>query len=158
MKLIVPFRSGVIMTLLGFLLFAACATGKTPISKFQRIDKKFGEFTKHMKESLFKVTDNGLYSVELLLMDGNLKVGRNDFDIVIHDNKDGDVEEAELEIVSSMPISGIEAGPQIRGSSVPGLYSIANLNLTKAGHWELLIRIKKDGKKDSVVFDFPDIR
>jgi hypothetical protein len=157
MKLIVPLRSGVIMTLLGFLLFAACATGKTPISKFGRIDKKFGEFTKHMDESLFKVTDNRLYSIELLLIDGNLTVGRNDFDIVIHDNKDNDVEGAELEIVSSMPTGGIEASPKIKGTSVPGLYSIENLNLAKAGQWELLIRIKKDGKKDSVVFDFPDI-
>jgi hypothetical protein len=138
-------------------LFTACAGNKVPISKFQRIDKKVGNFTKHVKESLFKVTDKGLYSAEVLLLDGNLKVGRNDFDIVIHDRNDDDVEDAYIKIIALMPKNQLEAKPSIR-SSRPGLYGIYKLNLPRAGHWELFIQISHNKLKDSVVFDFSNVQ
>lgn len=137
-------------------ILSSCATGKVPISKFTRIDRKTGNFTKHLDESIFKITDKGLYSVELLLFDGNLKAGRNDFDIVVHDNKERDVENAELRVIARTPEHDLEAEPRIT-SSVPGLYSLWNLKLIRAGQWELMIYIKNGGYEDSVVFDFPDV-
>jgi hypothetical protein len=128
-----------------------------PVSKFNRIDKKVGNVTKHVEESLFKVTDKGLYSVEVLLFDGNLKVGRNDFDIVIHDMKDEDVEGASVKVIAQIPESDIKVKPRISGT-IPGLYGIYNLNIDPAGHWELLFKIRKGRNEDSVVFDFPDVR
>ncbi len=142
---------------MGFLLFTGCAGNKVPASKFSRIDQKVGDFTKHLEESLFKATDNGLFSIEVLLFDGNLKVGRNDFDIVIHDISDKDVEEAGLEIIARMSESNIKIKPRI-GSLQPGLYSVNNLELSMPGHWELLITVRKDHSKDKVVFDFPQVQ
>jgi hypothetical protein len=149
-------RGFVIFIILAFLPYSACAVNKVPISEFHRIDKKMGSYTKHFQESLFKATDKGLYSVELLLFDGNLKTGRNDFDIVIHDSKDDDVEGATLEIIARMPENRIEAAPKIKGS-LPGLYGVHDLNLNMGGHWELLIQVSKDGKEDRVIFVFPDV-
>jgi hypothetical protein len=149
-------RSFVLTVMLAF-LFTACAGNKVPISKFQRIDKKVGNFTKHFEESLFKVTDKELYSAEVLLFDRNLKVGRNDFDIVIHDRNDNDVEDAYIEIIARTPKNQFEAKPNIMGS-LPGLYSIYKLNLPRAGNWELFIKISHNKLEDSVVFDFSNVQ
>jgi hypothetical protein len=102
-----------LISLLVFLFSTACTSYKVPVSKFNRIDKKVGNVTKHVEESLFKVTDKGLYSVEVLLFDGNLKVGRNDFDIVIHDMKDEDVEGASVKVIAQIPESDIKVKPRI---------------------------------------------
>ena len=140
-----------------FLFITGCAGNKVQISDFKRMDKKVGKFTKHMEESLFKITDKGLFSVEVLLFDGKLNVGRNAFYIVIHDSKDNDVSEAELKITARMSENDIEAKPGITGSQ-PGLYDVNNLELTRAGHWELFIQVRKGNNEDKVVFDFPDVQ
>ena len=43
------------------------------------------EFTKHYKFSHFALTQDGLYSVELVFKEGTLKTGLNNLDIIIHD-------------------------------------------------------------------------
>jgi hypothetical protein len=149
-------RGKSIIVMISLLFLTSCASGKVPVSKFTRIDKKTGNFTKHLDESVFKISEKGMYSVEVLLFDRNLRAGRNDFDIVLHDRKDRDVENAELRITARMPGSGLEAKPRIT-SSIPGLYSLWNLDLVKAGSWELMIHIKDGDYEDSVVFDFPDV-
>jgi hypothetical protein len=130
---------------------------RVPYTEFKRIDKKFGKLTKHFEESLFKITEKGLYGVEVLLFEGNLNVGINNFDIVIHDSKDHDVGGAELKVISRMPEEGNIAEAKVKGS-IPGLYSIDELDITTSGHWELVILIKKDGNEDSTVFDFPNVQ
>jgi hypothetical protein len=62
-----------IILIISFLFLLSCAGGKVPLSKFTRIDKKTGNFTKHLDESIFKITEKGMYSVEVLLYNGNLK-------------------------------------------------------------------------------------
>jgi len=145
------------ISIMFFLLLTGCAGNKVPASKFSRIDKKVGNFTKHLKESLFKATDNGLFSIEVLLFEGNLKLGRNDFDIVIHDISDNDVEDADIKILARMPENGIKVKPGMQYYR-SGLYSVSKLELTMPGHWELLITVKKDHSQDRVVFDFPNIQ
>ena len=139
------------------LLLTGCAGNKVPISKFSREDRKVGNFTKHLKESLFKATDNGLFSIEVLLFDGNMKLGRNDFDIVIHDISDSDVEDADLKIIARMPEKGLEVKPGMTYLR-SGLYSVSKLELTEPGRWELHIKVKKDHSQDHVVFDFLNIQ
>ncbi|MEJ2695837.1 MAG: FixH family protein [Candidatus Sulfobium sp.] len=114
---------------------------------------------KHYKESSFKVTDNGLFGVELIVKGGKLKVGSNSIDLIIHDENDKDVKGAELTVTPWMPSMGhgVVEKPVImeRGG---GVYSVNNIDLVTGGHWELKIRIKSDGMEDNTIFDFPDIK
>ena len=65
-----------------------------------------GQHTKHYEQSLFKMTDNGLYSVEMVIKDKDLKVGVNTLDIIVHDKSDKDVAGAEIKVVPWMPEMG----------------------------------------------------
>jgi len=113
---------------------------------------------RHYKESLFKVTDNGLFGVELIAKGGKFKVGANTVDIIIHDKDDKDVAGAELAVTPLMPSLGhsVFEEPAImeRGG---GIYSVSNINLIKGGHWELKIQVKKNSLEDSASFDLGDI-
>lgn len=60
-------------------------------------------FTKHFNESLFNITDKGLFSVEILLDGGKYhKLGKDIIGIVIHNQYDKDVEGANVKI-TAMP-------------------------------------------------------
>ena len=115
-------------------------------------------FTKHFKESLFDVTGQAAYSLEILLDDKEYKIGKDVIGIVVHDNKDADVIGAELAIVQKDPATG-EAVPGKRTvtDKKNGLYIVSGLDLKREGKWELLITVSKSGVRDSVKFIFPDV-
>lgn len=114
---------------------------------------------RHYKESSFKVTDKGLFGVELVVKGDRLKVGSNSIDIIIHDKDDRDVMGAELEVTPWMPSMGhgVFEKPVImeRGG---GVYSVSNIDLAMGGHWELKILVKQGGLEDRAAFDFPDVK
>lgn len=139
-----------------FLQIPAC-TSRDMTMQFHRTEKKIDGFTKHFDESLFKVTERGLFSVELLIKQEGMKVGRNDFALIIHDNKDRDVEDAVVNIVSRLQEQGIAVSPVIRNKGY-GLYAVENLPISMPGHWELKIEVKKDSVEDSQFFYFPVLR
>jgi hypothetical protein len=128
-----------------------------------RVDEKqvheHGEFTKHYEESLFKVTDKGMYSVEMVLKGHDLKTGINAVDIIVHDKNDRDVIGADIEIIPWMPEMGhgVFEKPVIaeRGG---GLYTVENIILIMSGHWELRVSIKDGAIEDNAVFDFSDVK
>ena len=114
---------------------------------------------RHYKESSFKVTDKGLFGVELVVKGDKLKVGSNSIDIIIHDKDDKDVTGAELSVTPRMSSMGhgVLEKPVImeRGG---GVYSVDNVDLPTGGNWELKIRIKKHAMEDNTIFDFPDVK
>jgi len=114
---------------------------------------------KHYEESLFKVTEKGLFSVEMVIKGKELKTGVNTLDIIVHDKHNKDVVGAEITITPWMPSMGhgVFEKPVVteRGG---GLYSVGNIILIMGGHWELRVQVKKNGLTDSVTFDFPDIK
>lgn len=118
-----------------------------------------GEFTRHFEKSLFGVTENGLFSVEMVVKEHELKTGVNALDLIVHDNRDRDVIGAKIEVTPWMPEMGHGAfeKPVIteRGG---GLYTVENIELIMGGHWELRINVSAEGRSDSVVFDFPDVK
>lgn len=117
-----------------------------------------GEFTKHYAESLFKVTENGLYSVELVILGKELVAGTNTVDVIVHDKEDADVMGADIKVTPWMPEMGhgVREKPFVmeRGG---GLYSVENIDIIMTGHWELRIEVSKAGVTDTVVFDFPHV-
>lgn len=117
-----------------------------------------GEFTKHYAESLFKVTEKGLYSVEMVILGKELVTGSNSVDIIIHDKEDTDVMGADIKVIPWM----MEMGHGVREKPVitergGGLYSVENIDIIMPGHWELRIEVSKAGGTDTAVFDFPHV-
>jgi hypothetical protein len=116
------------------------------------------QHTKHYEQSLFKMTDNGVYSVEMVIKDKDLKVGVNTLDIIVHDKSDKDVAGAEIKVVPWMPEMGhgVFEKPVVKERG-GGTYSVENIILIMEGRWELRLKIKKNNAEDNVTFDFPDV-
>lgn len=150
-------RTLVTILAIAFLLLSSGAGNEVQSKKFKRIDKKIGKFTKHLEESLFQISEKGLYAVEVIMLNQNLKVGRNAFSFAIHDSRDNDVSGAELDIVAIMLENNIEARPGMTFTR-SGVYEVSNLVLTAAGHWELVIRMKIGNNEDKVIFNFPNVQ
>ncbi len=117
------------------------------------------QHTKHYEQSLFKMTDSGLYSIEMVLKDKDMKVGVNTFDVIVHDKNNKDVADAEIQIVPWMPDMGhgVSEKPVVKERG-GGLYSVDNVVLIMEGRWELRLKIKKNNAEDKVAFDFPDVK
>ena len=134
------------------LILAGCTTTGKDIHKHE-------EFTKHYEDSLFKITESGMYSVEMVIKEHELITGINAVDVIVHDKNDRDVVGAEVTITPWMPEMGhgVFEDPVIteRGG---GLYSVENVILIMGGHWELRIEVKNGDMEDSVTFDFPDVK
>ncbi len=114
---------------------------------------KKGEFTKHFNQSLFKITDKGKFSVEMLLDQSEYKIGKDVVGIIIHDEFDRDVEGATI----TVSLDSINSDkPIIVTEKKEGLYTISNLDLKKEGTWKLKIKVKKKTVEDTASFIFPD--
>jgi hypothetical protein len=115
------------------------------------------KFTKHFNESLFNITDKGLFSVEILLDDREYpKLGKDVIGIVIHNQYDKDVEGAAIKI-TAIPEGQARATEPIIKDRGDGLYTVSNINLKKSGKWELRIDVRKAEFEDSASFRFPDV-
>ena len=118
-----------------------------------------GQNTKHYDQSLFKMSDHGLYSVEMVIKDKDLKVGVNTFDIIVHDKSNKDVAGADIKVVPWMPDMGhgVFEKPVVKERG-GGTYSVENVILIMEGRWELKLKINKNNTEDDVTFDFPDVK
>jgi len=115
--------------------------------------------TKHYEQSLFKMTEKGLFSVEMVIKGKELKVGVNTLDMIVHDKNDKDVVGAEITVVPWMPEMGhgVFEKPVVKERG-GGLYSVEDIILIMGGRWELRIKIGKGRVQDTVTFDFPDVK
>ena len=115
------------------------------------------KFTKHFNQSLFNITDKGLFSVEILLDDTEYpKLGKAVLGIVIHDQYDKDVEGAAIKITAMSEGQAGATAPVIKDRG-DGLYTVSNINLKKSGKWELTIDVRKAEFEDRASFRFPDV-
>lgn len=116
-----------------------------------------GKFARHYPDSLFKVTDHGRYSVEVIVKEHALQVGKNALDVIVHDDKNRDVVDAEVRVLPRM--AGMEDGsaPAAVVEKGGGLYRAENVVLKMEGRWELSVAIKKDAVADAAVFVFQNV-
>jgi hypothetical protein len=112
------------------------------------------KFTKHFNESLFKITEKGEFSVEILLDEKEYKIGRDVVGIVIHNKHDEDVEGALVSVTIKTPDNTIES-PSVKEDR-GGLYLMSAKGFKRGDKFELKIIIKKKKIEDSAVFIFPD--
>jgi len=141
-----------LIAFISILILAGCATTGSE-------QHKHDAFTKHYESSLLEVTKNGMFSVEMVIKEHELRTGVNMVDVIIHDKNDRDTVGADITVTPWMPDMGhgVFQEPVITEKG-GGLYTVENIILIMSGHWELRVNIKSDGMEDSAVFDFPDVQ
>lgn len=151
----------IFIILASLLLFYGCASQTKMSSQEGGIEMAShdGAMVKqHFEGSMAALTDNGLYSVELVIPAKQLRMGVNTVEVIVHHGSGGDVPGAIVSVSPWMPGMGhgVMEKPVVteRGG---GLYSIENVVLSMTGHWQLVVSIEKDGREDSVTFEFPDV-
>ncbi|UCG38056.1 MAG: FixH family protein [bacterium] len=114
--------------------------------------------TKHYEDSLFKVTDNGSFGVEVMLPSGDLEMGVNSLDLIIHDSSDADVTGARIVVEPWMPEMGhgVSTAPAIseRGG---GMYEVRDVMFSMTGEWELRITVTSGDVTDKVAIELPEV-
>jgi hypothetical protein len=146
-----------------FLLIGCAAKDDSMTGQHEGAAKGHGhsetKVTKHFDDSMTKLTDNNLYSLELVIPNKNLMMGVNTVEIIVHHATGGDVAQADVTVTPWMPSMGhgVMEKPVVteRGG---GLYSVDNVIFSMVGHWQLQVKVNKDGKEDSAVFEFPEIK
>ena len=147
-------KVGLFPLILGLIMLAGYATSETAHGE----GEAHAPMTKHYGDTLFKVTDNGEYSVEVLLPDQKVEMGVNKVDIIIHDRNDRDVAGADITVTPWMPSMdhGVMEKPVINEKG-GGLYSVTNVVFSMTGEWELRLRISVGSTTDTVAIALPPI-
>ncbi len=139
------------LVVLAVFLLAGCAGT-------QQQSGESAAFTQHYDDTRFQVTEEELYSVELLMDQGTLVTGENSFQAVVHNRQDKDVPGAEVTATAYKPQSPDATRQQVKGVDRDGgLYTFRGLDIATPGHWKLAVRVNKSGDTDTAVFDFRDV-
>ena len=147
-------RAMLSLMILGLVSWTGCATTQTAPDD----GGMHAPMTKHYGDTLFKVTESGEYSIELLLPDQKVEMGVNKVDIIIHDKKDRDVAGADITVTPWMPSMdhGVMEKPVVNEKG-GGLYSATNVVFSMTGDWELRLRITKGSTTETVTIPLPPI-
>ncbi len=147
-----------------FLMTAGCLAQEAPSGDTMK-GMKQGQsqveatISKHYDDSLTKMTDNKLYTLEMVIPEKYLTMGVNTVEIIVHNAEGDDVPQAALTVTPWMPSMGhgVMEKPVVieRGG---GLYTIENVVLSMTGAWQLKVKVSKDGGEDTAVFDFPEVK
>jgi hypothetical protein len=157
-------KRGLFVIVVLFLLLAGCAAKDEQTSgAMEEMTESHGhgdvKITKHFDESLTMLTDKKLFSLEMVIPAKQLSMGVNTVEIIVHHASGGDVPQAELTVTPWMPSMGhgVMQKPVVteRGG---GLYSVDNVVLSMTGHWQLQVKVAKDDKEDTAVFNFPEVK
>jgi hypothetical protein len=141
-------------------------TGTAKAVHVQEDDKMSGHedgtehspMTQHYEDSIFKVTENGEFSVEVLLPDKKVEMGVNRVDLIIHNREDQDVAGARITVEPWMPSMGhgVMERPVVNEKG-GGLYNVSNVIFSMTGDWELRIEITSESTTDTVKIHMPGV-
>ena len=115
--------------------------------------------TQAIGDSLSQVSTKGLFKVEMSILGKNLRVGKNNAEILVRDKDGKEVKGARVTVLPFIFQHGESTlvKPKVT-EKAGGRYSIEDIYFENQGHWVLKITIGKDGQEDSVTFDFPEIK
>jgi hypothetical protein len=140
--------------ILGMMSWMGCATPMTAPPQ----GETHAPMTQHYEDSVFKVTENGEFSVEVLFPDKKVEMGVNNVDFIVHNKQDKDVTGARITVTPWMPSMGhgVMEKPVIteRGG---GLYNIKNVVFSMTGDWELRVEIASGSVTDTVNIPLPAV-
>jgi len=136
-----------LLLLTAFFMVAGCAVKYRP------------EMVQHIKGSVFKATETGYYTAELVMKPMHPTVGTNRAHLIIHNYEGEDIPGLRIYVTPYLPSKDIEpeVKPTVKDAG-RGLYIIENINLTEAGVWELRLKIYGEEMSDSVVLTLPECR
>ena len=151
-------KKTIVCMIAGLLMF--CVAGKTAARAEDTMHMHAdGSMSRHTADSHILMTDKGLFSVKMDIPGQRLKVGVNEFHLIVHDSSGREVTGAEINVTPWMPEMGhgVFSPPSVteKGS---GLYSVENIVIVMGGHWEFRVQVKRGQEEDNAVFDFPYVR
>lgn len=140
--------------ILGMASWAGCATTQTAHDD----GGVHAPMTQHYEGSIFKVTESGEFSVEVLLPDEKVEMGVNRVDLIIHNKYDQDVTSARITVTPWMPSMGhgVMEKPVLNEKG-GGLYNVTNVVFSMTGDWELRLEITSGSTTDTVKIPMPPI-
>lgn len=105
-------------------------------------------------------TENGLFTVEVLIEKSDLKIGENKpIKLILRDSSGNPIDGAHINATPWMMEHGHGSNKhtqvQEKGN---GLYIIENIYLTMKGKWDLIIEIKHKDKEDTLVIPLPKVK
>ncbi len=128
------------------LYLLSCATTYTP------------KMVQHIKGSVFKATDHGYYTTELVMRPKQPVVGKNKADLIIHDYEATDTPGLNITAIPYLTNKGITSKEKpIVKDAGRGLYLIENIYFHTHGKWELRLKIRGPEMDDTVVLPLPEI-
>jgi len=140
--------------ILGLVSWMGCATTQTVHDD----GEMHAPMTQHYEGSIFKVTENGEFSVEVLFPDKNVEMGVNKVDLIIHNKNDKDVTGARITVAPWMPSMGhgVMEKPVVNEKG-GGLYNLTNVVFSMTGDWELRLEIASGSTTDNVDIPLPPV-
>ena len=113
------------------------------------------DMTKSDKGNLVKSTDNGEFTMEMVLKGKKLKQGPNALDIIVRDKTGKSVNGAELTVTPWMPMMGhgVWDKPEVTERS-DGSYHVENVKIIMNGLWELKVVVRKGAQEGRTSFGF----
>lgn len=161
-------KRGIVFLAVVMMMLSGCVTprqGGSPQgdgSRAAAVSAAHGDdvhITKHYEGSLTTLTADKLYSLELVVPRNEVRMGVNSLELIVHHGVGGDTPGATVTVVPWMPSMGhgVMEKPVIteRGG---GVYTIDNVVFSMTGHWQLKVTVDKDGKADSALFDFKEVK
>jgi hypothetical protein len=115
-----------------------------------------GGFTQHYDDTLFQVTTNQRFSAELLLK-GPIFTGENSMLVIVHDQRDRDVEGAKV-TVRAYPEGREHTAVERQAEDLGhGIYSIRSLAIGSTGNWVLAVDVSKGRQSGTAFFELPEV-
>lgn len=147
-------RAMLSLMILGLVSWTGCATTQTAPDD----GGMHAPMTQHYEGSLFKATQNGEFSVEVLFPDKKVEMGVNNVDLIIHNKNDKDVSGASITVTPWMPSMGhgVMEKPIVNEKG-GGLYNVKNVIFSMTGDWELRLEIASGSTTDSVKIPLPPV-
>lgn len=148
--------TGIISMILAlFFILSGCST-EGLISEIRGEVPEEKNYTRHFKDSLYSITEKGLFSVEILSDKKELNIARDAAGIIIHDTDDEDVGGASVQVFLHIPAQDQEGSVLLNAADIgSGLYTVKDLDLKREGPWDIRVKITKGGAEDMAVFYFP---
>ena len=142
------------LMILGLVSWTGCATTQTAHDD----GGMHAPMTQHYEDSIFKVTENGEFSIEVLFPDKKVEMGVNNVDLIIHNKHDKDVAGAMITVKPWMPSMGhgVMEIPVVHEKG-GGLYNIKNVVFSMTGNWELWLEITSGSTTDTAKVSLPPV-
>lgn len=117
------------------------------------------KMVQHIRGSVFKATDSGYYTTELVMKPTPPHVGYNNAHLIVHNYEGVDIPGLRISITPYLPSKNLtpEEKPKVKDAG-RGLYIIENIYFPEPGKWELRLKLYGDEIVDTVILPLPEVK